>query len=192
MEVRAVAKYIRVQPRKVRLVAKEIKGAPAALSAHKLAYHPSKGASSLRKVLISAIANAAENHGVSAENLRVCRISVDEGPHIKRMTQRAQGRANRILKKTSHITVVLEEYQPATEVKAHGTQAKPRPKFDAPKKTAKKAEKVEAAPAEEPVAEALVEEPAAEATPVEAPTEAPTEAPAEEPAAETETKEEGN
>jgi large subunit ribosomal protein L22 len=159
MEVRAVAKYVRVQPRKVRLVAAEIKGSPAAMSAHKLQYHPSKGALMLRKVLVSAIANAMENHKVPLENLRVARISVDEGPRLKRITQRAQGRANRIHKKTSHITVVLEDYAGEQEVKAHGTKAKPRPKFEAPKKVAKKVEtKVEE------VVEEVTEAPATEVT----------------------------
>ncbi|MBL8088598.1 MAG: 50S ribosomal protein L22 [Chthonomonas sp.] len=148
MEVRAVAKYVKVQPRKVRLVANEIKGGPAVMSAHKLQYHPSKGAKLLRKVLVSAIANAIENNGAQADALRIARISIDEGPRMKRVSQRAQGRGNRILKKTSHITVVLEDFEPAAEVKPHGTKAKPRPKFEAPKKS-KKAEPKASAPAAE-------------------------------------------
>ncbi len=165
MEVRAVAKYVKVQPRKVRIVADEVRGRSAQQMADILRFHPSKGAFYLRKVLVSAMANAQENHGVSAENLRIATIMIDEGPKTKRIQARAMGRANRILKKTSHITVGVEEFEPQGSVKAHGTKAKNRPKFEAPK--AKKAAKV--APVEEvaevaPVEESPVEE-VVEATP---------------------------
>lgn len=189
MEVRAVAKYIRVQPRKVRIVADELRGQPAEHSAHLLRYHRSKSAAALRKVLVSAMANARENHGIDPENLRIASIMVDAGPKMKRMQARAMGRGNRIEKKTSHITVVVEEFEPEAAVKPHGTKAKARPTFAAAKKSAgkKKAEAaapaVEEAPVEEVVAEAPVaEEPVAEA-PVETAEEV-VEAPAEEPAAE--------
>lgn len=162
MEVRAVAKYIKVQPRKVRIVADEVRGVPAQRAADVLRFHSSKGAFHLRKVIVSAMANAQENHNVSPENLRIATIMVDEGPKMKRITARSMGRANRILKKTSHITVVVEEYEPDGRVKPHGTKAKPRPKFEAPKAAKKaKGEKPEAvAPVEETatVEEAPVEE----------------------------------
>ncbi len=187
MEVRAVAKFVRVQPRKVRLVAREIHGAPAVMSAHKLQYHPSKGAFLLRKVLVSAIANAVENHRIQPENLKIATIMVDEGPHLKRITQRSMGRANRILKKTSHITVVLEAYEPEGAVKPHGTKAKPRPKFEVSKKSVKEA--TAAVKEAEEQAEAPAEEVAEATEPVEATaatetTEVATEAPAEEAKAE--------
>ena len=129
MEVRAVAKYIKVQPRKVRLVAKEIKGKPAHYSAALLRFHPSKSAQILRKVLLSAVANAVENHGLAEENLRIQSISVDEGPRTKRIQARAMGRAYRILKKTSHVQVIVEDYEPKEKVQEHGTKAKARPSF---------------------------------------------------------------
>ncbi len=180
MEVRAVAKYIKVQPRKVRIVADKVRGLPAQHSVDVLRFHPSKGAFHLRKVIASAMANAVENHGAQPENLRVATIMVDEGPKQKRIQARAMGRANRILKKTSHITVVVEDYEGERKVKPHGTQAKPRPKFAAPKKA-------KAAPVEETkLEETPVEAPAAGAeTPVEAPAETPVETPAETPAEET-------
>lgn len=187
MEVRAIAKFVRVQPRKVRLVANEVKGKPAVMSAHVLGFHPSKGAYALRKVLVSAIANAAENHGIAGENLRIAEIRVDEGPRLKRIEQRAMGRGNRIQKRMSHITVVVEDYDPAAPVKPHGTKAKSRPKFDAPKK-GKKTEAKVAAPAEETPGEATqVEEVVAaeESAPVEEVTAIEETAVAEEPAAET-------
>lgn len=168
MEVRAIAKFVRAQPKKLRTVAREIAGKPAAHSSALLRYHPSKSARVLRKVLDSAIANAVENHQLSAEELVIAKVSVDEGPRLKRITQRAMGRGNRILKPTAHITVVVEDEEPKARIKPHGTKAKARPKFAAPKKG-------KAAPAEakkeEPVAEpAPVEEVSAEAPAAEAPT----------------------
>ena len=155
MEVRAVAKYIRVQPRKVRLVAREVRGAPAALAAHKLRFHPSKGAKALHKVLVSAMANAQENHGISPDLLRISNIAVDEGPHMKRMQARAMGRGNRILKKTSHITVTVEDYDGEQTVKPHGTKAKPRPTLAG--KRGKKGSAPAAPEAAAPVAEVVEE-----------------------------------
>lgn len=145
---------MRVQPRKVRIVADEIRGKNAVHAAHLLRFHPSKSAQFLRKILVSAIANAQENNKLSPETLKVVRIQIDEGPRLKRIQARAQGRANRIVKKTSHITVFVDEAAPEMRIKPHGTKAKARPKFEAPKPS--KAKKVEAAaPAvEEPVAEA--------------------------------------
>ena len=132
MEVRAVAKYIRVQPRKVRIIADEIRGKDAAYSAQLLRFHPSKGAKVLHKVLESAMANAKENHGLSPENLKIATIMVDEGPRMKRLQARAMGRGNRIVKKMSHITVVVEDSEGVKAVRPHGTKAKPRPSLAAP------------------------------------------------------------
>jgi large subunit ribosomal protein L22 len=127
MEVRAIAKYVRVQPRKVRIIADEVRGSSAAYAASQLRYHPSKGAHALRKVLISAMANAQENHGISPEQLRIAAITVDEGPKLKRIQARAMGRGNRIEKKTSHITVTVADDLVINNVKPHGTKPKPRP-----------------------------------------------------------------
>lgn len=129
MEVRAIARYVRVQPRKVRIIAEKVKSKPALYGASLLNFHPSKGASVLRKVLLSAVANAEENYGLRSESLRISKISVDEGPQTKRIQARAMGRANRILKRTSHITVYVEDYEPEEIVKQHGTKAKLRPSF---------------------------------------------------------------
>jgi large subunit ribosomal protein L22 len=159
MEVRAVAKYIKVQPRKVRIVADKVRGAPAQRAADTLRFHPSKGAFHLRKVIMSAVANAMENHGVPPENLKVATIMVDEGPKQKRMMARAMGRGNRIFKKTSHITVVVQDFEPASAVKPHGTKPKPRPKFEAPK--AKK--KTQAAGTKQPEGSTVAEPPGEEA-----------------------------
>lgn len=166
MEVRAVGKYVRVQPRKVRIVADEVRGAYAAHAAALLRYHPSKGAFALRKVLVSAMANAAENHGVPPEALRIRTIQIDEGPRLKRLRARAMGRGNRILKKTSHITVIVEDAEPVAAVKAHGTKPKARPTLAAVGTKAKKGaapKQTEAKPAEEIE---VVTATAEEATPV--------------------------
>lgn len=160
MEVKAVLRYARVQPRKVRIIADEVRGKSAPYVAALLRYHSGKSAKLLRKVLVSAMANAEENNGLNQDNLVISAITIDEGPRLKRMQARAMGRGNRILKKTSHITVVVEDSEPTKKVKAHGTKAKPRPKFEAPK--AKKAEKAVKATVEAPV-EALAEETVVEA-----------------------------
>lgn len=176
MEVRATAKYVRVQPRKVRIIADEIRGKNCGHAAALLHHHTSKGARSLRKVLINAMANAAENHGLAPENLKIATIMVDEGPRLKRMIAKAMGRGARILKKTSHITVIVTEGEPEVAVKPHGAKAKPRPTFatkptKGPKNTAPTPGTVPP-PVEEPQdptePTAPVEEPTTDATPQEA------------------------
>jgi large subunit ribosomal protein L22 len=161
MEVRAVAKFVRVQPRKVRQIAREVRGKQAARTADVLRFHPGKGARVLAKVIKSAVANAQENHGADPDTLRIREVQINEGPMIKRIQARAMGRANRIQKKLSHIVVVVEEVDPAKVVKPHGTKAKPRPTFDKPKGKGKKkeAEKIEETPVTET---ATVEETTAE------------------------------
>lgn len=154
MEVRAVAKYVRVQPRKVRIIADEIRGKSAQHASSLLRYHTSKGARMLRKVLVSAMANAQENENISPESLVVARIQVDEGPRLKRMTAKAMGRGARIIKKTSHITVIVEDVEAAPVVKHTGTKPKPRPTFNTGK--GKKTATKPAAAA--PVADEVVEE----------------------------------
>lgn len=133
MEVKATAKYIRVQPRKVRIIADEVRGKNALYTCSLLRYHTSKSAKLLAKVLVSAMANAQENHGIAPEALKIRTILVDEGPRLKRMRARAMGRGNRIVKKTSHITVVVEDAGIEKPIKPHGTKPKPRPTFGTPK-----------------------------------------------------------
>ncbi|MDR3691082.1 MAG: 50S ribosomal protein L22 [Fimbriimonas sp.] len=153
MEVRAIAKYVRVQPRKVRIIADEVRGKSAVHTASLLRYHTSKSAQALHQVLISAMANAQENHNLSPDQLKIAAITVDEGPRLKRMQARAMGRGNRIVKKTSHITVVVEDYEAPKAVKPHGSKPKPRPTFAAPTKGKKKSAAQPVA-ADDPVVEA--------------------------------------
>lgn len=179
MEVRAIAKYVRVQPRKVRIVADEIRGKNAAYSASLLRYHSAKSAQALRKVLVSAMANAVENHGLDADTLKISTIMVDEGPRLKRIQARAMGRANRIVKKTSHITVIVEDAEAEVAVQPHGTKAKARPTFQVKGKKKPAAKAAKPKDEEEPIAAAPEEAPAAEEAVVEAAAEV------EEPVAET-------
>ena len=93
MEVRAVAKFVRVQPRKVRQIAREVRGKQAVRTADVLRFHPGKGARVLAKVIRSAVANAQENHGADPDTLRIREVQINEGPMLKRIHARAMGRA---------------------------------------------------------------------------------------------------
>lgn len=107
VQVRAVAKYIRTSPRKMRLVADLIRGKSAQDAWNLLEFTPKRAAGPMKKVLESAIANAQNNNDIAPEILKVHRVMVDEGPTLKRFTPRARGRASAIKKRTCHITVVV-------------------------------------------------------------------------------------
>ena len=109
MEVRAVTRYVRISPRKARLVTELIKGKPVEEALTTLKFVPKKGARLVRKTLRSAVANAEQNPNIDVDSLFIKRIYVDEGPSMKRWRPRAMGRATRILKRSSHITVILDE-----------------------------------------------------------------------------------
>ncbi len=109
MEVRAVAKYLRVSSQKARLVADMVRGRKVDDALILLRYTPKKSGRFITKVLRSAMANA-ENHNVGdLDKLYVKTITVDQGPRLKRFRPRAMGRATRIIKPSSHITVILDE-----------------------------------------------------------------------------------
>lgn len=109
MEAKAIAKYVRISARKVRLVADNIKGKPVEDALNLLKFTPKKAADELSKVLYSAVANAEQQPGVDVDNLKVSQVLVNEGPTWKRIRPRAMGRAYRVRKRTSHITVVVKE-----------------------------------------------------------------------------------
>ncbi|MBN2139571.1 MAG: 50S ribosomal protein L22 [Desulfovibrionaceae bacterium] len=109
MKARAVAKFMRVSPFKARLVANNIKGKAVEDALNILRFTPKKSAKVISQVLFSAIANAEQIPGVDVDTLVVDRVVVDEGPTWKRIQPRAMGRAYRIRKRTSHITVVVKE-----------------------------------------------------------------------------------
>ena len=108
-EVRATAKYVRVAPRKARAVVGLIRNLPVAKALEVLQFNTRAVSEDISKVLRSAVANAVNNNGMRADDLYVKLAYVDEGPTLKRIMPRAQGRAYRILKRTSHMTVVLKE-----------------------------------------------------------------------------------
>ncbi len=109
MEARAVGKYIRISPQKARLVADVVRGMNVDKAITTLKFMPKKGAAIIRQVIESAVANATQDDRVDVDNLFVKKIDIDGGPSLKRIMPRAQGRATRIIKRTSHITVILDE-----------------------------------------------------------------------------------
>lgn len=109
MEVKAVYKNARISPKKMRDVAREIQGMPVGMAADVLKYTPKKGALLLTKTLKSAVANAENNFELAADTLVVSSVRVDDGPTYKRSMPRARGSANRILRRTSHITVIVSD-----------------------------------------------------------------------------------
>jgi len=109
MESKAVGKYIRISPQKARLVADVVRGMGVDQAITTLRFMPKKGAGIIKKVVESAVANATHDEQADVDKLYVKKIIIDGGPSLKRISPRAQGRATGIIKRTSHITVVLEE-----------------------------------------------------------------------------------
>ena len=115
MEVASRLRQARISAQKVRLVANQIRGMAVEPALELLKFTNKKAAVLLKKLLDSAIANAEHNEGADIDDLKVKRIFVDEGPTLKRMRPRAKGRGNRILKRTSHITIVVADNQDERE-----------------------------------------------------------------------------
>lgn len=109
MATAAKLKYVRMSAQKARLVADQVRGMPVDQAINVLTFSTKKAAEIIKKVLNSAIANAEHNEGADIDNLKVSTITVDEGPSYKRISPRAKGRANRILKRTCHIVVMVSE-----------------------------------------------------------------------------------
>lgn len=109
MRAEAKLKYARISAQKARLVADQIRGQHVEQALNTLAFSTKKGAGLIKKVLESAIANAEHNAGADIDVLRVESIQVNEGPTMKRIMPRAKGRANRIMKRTSHISLTVAE-----------------------------------------------------------------------------------
>lgn len=105
MQTQAVLRFVRVSPQKARLVADQVRGLPVDRALSLLKFSNRKAAEIIRKVLESAIANAENNQGADIDELKVAEIFVDGGPVMKRIKARAKGRADRVLKRTSHITI---------------------------------------------------------------------------------------
>jgi len=160
MEARAQARYVRVTPMKARRVIDLIRGMNAADAQAVLKFAPQAASEPIGKVLDSAIANATNNHAMEARGLVVSAAYVDEGPTMKRIRPRAQGRAYRIRKRSSHITVIVSDgIALAPVAKAAAKPAKPaKPVADKAPAAAKPAAKK--APAKKAAAESA-EKPAA-------------------------------
>ena len=109
MQAVAKLRHARISAQKGRLVADQIRGLPVEQALDLLAFSNKKGSTLMKKVLDSAIANAENNEGADIDELKVSAVTVDEGPTMKRIRARAKGRAARILKRTSHITVTVAE-----------------------------------------------------------------------------------
>ena len=109
MNVSAKLSYARTSAQKARLIADQIRGKSVDEAVDTLKFSTRKAAHIVRKVLESAIANAEHNEGADIDELKVSAVCVDEGPTYKRLRARARGRANRIFKRTSHITVTVSD-----------------------------------------------------------------------------------
>ena len=107
MEVSAKLKYIRISAQKCRLVADQIRGLSVGRAVEILEFSPKKASGIVQKVLNSAIANAEHNDGADIDELKVIKIFVDEGQTQRRFQPRAKGRACKILKRTSHLTIMV-------------------------------------------------------------------------------------
>ncbi len=109
MAVRATAKYLRVSPRKGRLLADLVRGMDVEEALNQLKFNQKQAAGLMAKVISSALANANQKPGTNVDKLYVREVFVDGGPTLKRFMTRAMGRASRINKRTCHMTVVLDE-----------------------------------------------------------------------------------
>jgi len=109
MEVLAKHTFARTSPQKARLVADQIRGLGVEEALAILEYSPKKAGALMKKVLDSAIANAEHNEGADIDELKVAKVFVNEGPTMKRIKTRAKGRADRVFKRSSHITVVVSD-----------------------------------------------------------------------------------
>jgi len=109
MEITAKARFVRISPQKIRLVMGQVRGKKAEEALNLLSFAPQRGARILKKLVDSAVANAQQNADMDVDSLYIAKVYADEGPTLKRWRPRAQGRATRIRKRTSHLTVILGE-----------------------------------------------------------------------------------
>ncbi len=154
MQVKAVHKYARISAFKAREVTREIQGKPVSLALDILAFTPLKAAGLIDKTLRSAIANAENNNGLSADTLTIQEAVVGEGPTLKRWRARARGAAGPIHKRTSHIYITLTDEIPIPEPRKRKqtSKNKPRVKSKTPSKPASKDQTAPAASSSEDTA----------------------------------------
>jgi len=118
MEAKAIGRYLRVTPRKARYVLDAVRGKTANEALATLKFVPNEAARYISQLIESALANAEHNYSLDKDVLRLSRAYVDQGPSLKRIQPRAMGRAYRILRRTSHVTIVLEEDEKLKEAAA--------------------------------------------------------------------------
>lgn len=135
MEVRAVEKYIRISPKKARLIADVVRGQNAVSALTTLKFTPKKAAGIISKAITSAVANAVNNFSLDKDSLVISKITVDQGPSLKRFRPRSKGMASPLLKRTSHVTVVVSGTEAKVAAKAAKAEAK---RVDAAEKAATK------------------------------------------------------
>jgi large subunit ribosomal protein L22 len=173
-EVRAAAKWLRISPRKARLVVEHIRGRTVPEARTVLAFTDRAAAREVEKLLRSAVSNAEANHGLIGDDLVVKTAFVDAGPVIKRWRARARGRSAQVRKRTCHITVTLVPGMSATVTRAAPPAAEEKPKRGPRRKAAPKSKpeakqqsvaKTDTAPGDEPSAEAAATPKARAATP---------------------------
>lgn len=109
MEAKAIAKFVRIAPRKIRIVVDLIRGKSVGEAIAILKHTPKVGSEVVEKVLMSAMANAEHNYDMNIDNLFVSEVFVDQGPTLKRIHPRSRGQAFKILKRSSHVTVAVKE-----------------------------------------------------------------------------------
>ena len=109
MEVAAKLRFARVSPQKARLVADQVRGLPVERALQQLTFSRKRVSHTIKKLLESAISNAEHNEGADIDELKVSKIFVDEGPRYKRVQPRARGRADVIVKRMSHITIMVSD-----------------------------------------------------------------------------------
>lgn len=122
MQSKAIAKTVRIAPRKVRLILDLVRGKEAGEAISILKLTNKRSSPVVEKLVKSAIANAEHNYDMDIENLYISEAYADEGPTLKRFRPRAQGRASKINKRTSHITIVVKEYENDEEVQTEENQ----------------------------------------------------------------------
>jgi large subunit ribosomal protein L22 len=125
-EVRAQAKWLRIAPRKARLVVEHIRGRTVPEARSVLAFTPRAAAREIEKVLASAVANAEANHNLLGDELVITGAYVDEGPTIKRWRPRARGRVARVKKRTCHVTLKLQPFEAAVETSRETPAEEPK------------------------------------------------------------------
>lgn len=109
MEVKTLARYMRISPQKIRKLIGAVKGKKVEVALNELKFMPQKSAGIVEKIIRTAVANANQNPNIDVDSLVVSNIVADNGPTLKRFAARARGRGTRILKRTTHITVTLAE-----------------------------------------------------------------------------------